>query len=228
MEFTDSVTFPLNPVLKHWSMPRPDYPHPFYWTVGDKAIAQYGIYIENVFSVKKNGSLAKMRLFTKPEKNEIRMVQDIELEEAMPEENPEEVELKAFWKKFARGMLQNDTTQIKKILLDSLWVCGTLFSKQQLMSGCFHEIFDSTMLGNFDEKWFPGYNDIETDLEDLLPSARKQIIKHKTGYWITQFSFYYPDINSEPVYILFLSFIKTRKGYRLYDIRYPRNRSCCF
>ena len=53
MEFTDSVTFPLNPVLKHWSMPRPDYPHPFYWTVGDKAIAQYGIYIENVFSVKK-------------------------------------------------------------------------------------------------------------------------------------------------------------------------------
>jgi hypothetical protein len=226
MEFADSVIFPLKTLL--WDGSRKDFLHPFYWTVGDKAIAQYGFDVENLFYVKKNGSLAKMGLFTRPEQHVQHMVQDIQLEEVAPDENLEEAQLKAFWKKFAKGMLQNDTTFIKKILSDSLWVCGTLFSKQKLMSGCFREIFDSTMLANFDENWFPGYSDIETELEKLLPSARKKIIKHKTGYWITQFAFSDADINGESVYTLFLSFIKTKNGYCLYDIRYPRNRSCCF
>src|SRR5688500_8212347 len=74
IDFTEQVTLPLN--TGH------DYQQQCYWTVGDKAIADYGIYVEDLFKVKKEGVLTARGLFGKEEEEDQRLIpQDVELEE---------------------------------------------------------------------------------------------------------------------------------------------------
>lgn len=228
IDFTDSVIFPLktgaNDDEEYWN----EYPHPFYWTVGNKAIADYGIYVEDLFRIKKEGVLKARGLFGIEEKNDHRLIpQDVQLEE-VPAPDSEQGTVKAFGQKFASWLVQKNTALINQTLLDSLWVCGSLFTKQKLLSGCFNEIFDSTVVAELKTRKYTSYTYTDVALKDLLPCARNRILKDCEGYYrikkLELFARTYP----ENVPHIELSFIKTKNGYRLYDIRYPRNRSCCF
>lgn len=220
IEFTDSVTFPLN--TGH------DYPHPFYWTVGNKAIADYGIYAEDLFKVKKEGVLTARGLFGKEEEEDQRLIpQDVELEE-VPAPDSEKGKVEAFWQKFAGWLVQKDMAHINQTLLDSLWVCGSLFTKQKLLSGCFNEIFDSTVVAKLKRQKDISQTYTDVELKDLLPCARNRIVKDCEGYYRIKRLALFVHIYPENVSRIELSFIKTKNSYRLYDIRYTSNRSCCF
>lgn len=221
IDFADPVTFPLN--TGH------DYPHPFYWTVGDKAIADYGIYVENLFKIKKEGVLKARGLFGKEEEEEDQRLipQDVQLEE-VPAPDSEQGKVKAFWKKFAGWLVQKNTARINQTLLDSLWVCGSLFTKQKLLSGCFNEIFDSTVVAELKRRKNTSYTYTEVALKDLLPCARNRIVKDDEGYYRIKKLELFVHTYPENIPHIQVSFIKTKNGYHLYDIRYPRNRSCCF
>lgn len=226
VDFVDKVSFPIYPSDNKGTAYRQDYPHPFYWTVGDSAIAQYGITIENLFKVKKEYVLKARGLFGKEGETSTIIPRDVELEE-VPAPESEEWKVTAFGKKFTDWIARKDMAHIQQTLLDSLWVCGSLFTKQELLSGCFDEIFDSITVAELKNNKYVDYSLDKVTLKDLLPCARNRIVKENGAYGLKQLELFAYS-NSDNVSPVYLSFIKSKKGYRLYDIRYPRNRSCCF
>jgi hypothetical protein len=167
-------------------------------------------------------------LFGKEEEEEQRFTpQDVELEE-VPAPDSEQGKVEAFWQKFAGWLVQKDMVRINQTLLDSLWVCGSLFTKQKLLSGCFNEIFDSTIIATLSRQKDARYTYTDVELKDLLPCARNRIVKDREGYYRIKKLELLVDTYLENVPHPELSFIKTKNGYRLYDIRYTSNRSCCF
>lgn len=222
-DFADSLIFPIKVVYEDGTVIWNNYPFPFYKTVGTKAIADYGISVEDLFKIKKYGVLAARGLFKAPEETEGPILQDVQLEEV----GPEEARMSAYWVKFSTWVANKDYKHLKQALFDSLWVCGSLFTKEKLLAGCFNEIFDSTLVAGIKKHTYTDYDFVETNIKDLLPCARKRILKRKEGYAIRQLKiFTYENVSREAN--LYLGFINTKQGLRLYDIRYPGNHSCCF
>lgn len=236
MDFVQKVAYPLSDTMNIGFVGYTQFPHPFFWTVGDSAIAQYGSYIEDIFKVKKKGPLYLKGWFGVSERELARraQVQDVELEvvHVKPEELPpatfEETEerFKSFWNHLEESIEKSATFPVQDLLLDSFWVCGSLFTKQKFMQGCNLQFFDSSFYTSWD-RWAEVHECEPFNLPDLLPNARKRIIKEKDGYGSIRLRLIaskYFDLWRE----FTLGFIETKQGFKIHDIRFTNKWSCCF
>lgn len=206
------------------------YSHPFYWTTGNKTIADYGIFAEDLFTLKKETVLTEAGYFGPPEpdiEDETLMATDIQLEEVMPEENKFGERLNEFYQPFFEHAIVGNATSIKNTLLDSLWICGSLYTREKFLSKCYPELFDTSMLAKHSLQSPYTFERTQADFKELLPCAKKRILKDDGDYYLYRFKMLryhkvFPDT------WLVISCIDTKNGFRVYDIRYENNISCCY
>lgn len=229
MDFIQNVSYPLSDTILVGEYASYRFPHPFFWTVGDSAIAQYGNYVEELFKIKKEGVLTYRGLFGVPELPIPVEAQDVELEEVPPPRFEETDErFITFWDKVTDAGQKKGIYPMQNLLPDSFWVCGSLFSRQKFMQECNTVFFDSIFHTQW-KRWEVDYPRSDPiDLSDLPTSARKRIVKEKDGYCSIRIQLIKSDIVKQQEYAFYLSFIETKQGFKIYDIRFVIDCSCCF
>jgi hypothetical protein len=228
MDFIQKVSYPLSDTILAGGFAAYRFPHPFYWTVGDSAIAQYGNYVEDLFKIKKEGVLTARGLFGVPEPTGSRQVQDVELEMVKARFEETDQKFDAFWENVTDAGKKSGIYPMQNLMPDSLWVCGSLFSRQQFMQGCATQFFDSVFHLQW-KRWAHVYpTSVPIDLTDLSTSARKRILKEKDGYCSTRIQLTKTDTVKKEEYEFYISFIETKQGFKIHDIRFTNNHSCCY
>ena len=96
------------------------------------------------------------------------------------------------------------------------------------MQECSTQFFDSIFHLQW-KRWTHIYPGTEpANLSDLPANARKRIIKEKDGYCSIRIRLLKADPVKQEEHEFYLSFIETKQGFKIHDIRFANNRSCCY
>lgn len=225
INFENEVSYPTRIKNESGKYEEVTYPSPFYKTVGDKAIAIYGNYIEDLFRLKKEGVLTARGLFG--EKKDETFVQDVTLASVyqVPPYKTS-IDFLAFWNNFTRSVNHLTNSQFKQLALDSLYSGKTVVTADEFYNNCFHEVFDREFTKKFTDTLSAGFYESRADDEKMLLCAAKRILKDDGAYIIRKVQVTRQHSEEEPWLVTF-SFIKTPDGYKFYGYDYTEGWATC-
>jgi len=227
IEFAEEVSYPTKIKDSDGKEIELSYPEPYFKIAGDKAIAVYGNYIEDLFKLKKEGVLTARELFGNKDANESEIgIQDVELADVKQPYDKDDLKFIAFWKPLAEAIKKSDIKKFKKISLDSLWICDSILTVNRFTKKCFNEIFDRELISHFGDSSNIRYTWTEADTSGILPCAKIRIIKVDRVYRFRQVEISKPLYKENP-WTVYLDFIETKKGYKFYGCGYYGERQCC-
>ena len=228
INFIQEVSYPTKIKYNDGTIEKLSFPEPYFKIAGDKAIAVYGNYIEELFQLKKEGVLTTRKLFGNREPHKPVVVQDVQLEEVVADPAMEAAELQfiSFWKKFYRAIKARDVQSLKRQALDSVWVCDSLIPTHRFSKKCFAEILDKPSITKLGDSSSIEYSWHRMDTTKLFSTARKKIIKAGDAYRLRGVNIETDIENAYPIR-LSITFIKTKNGYKLFGFGYTGHRKCC-
>ena len=198
------------------------YPLPFFKRVGDSAVAVYGFYIDELFTLKKNGILTRRKLFGDSALRckrfgapvEVQLEKVTERQKVVYDKN--DLKFIDFFKIFKTIIKANDKAKLKSIMFDSLYVSDSILTANKFIKKCYTKVFNKHLMAKWDKKsmveytWRPA-----TSTLGLLACAQQRIIKTKDIYRCRTIT-----INGlgdkENSYSVYLSFVETKNGFKLY------------
>ncbi len=215
IDFVEEVSYPL-PKDSNETTER--YPEPFYKIAGNKAVAVYGNYIEELFKLKEDGILTRRQLFgDNNRENKPRVVLSPLLNGfdtitglgiPMPDNG-----FNAFWVHFIAVLKKNDFQNVKGLIFDKFWVSNKTFTANGF-EDCFHTIFSNAVINKFWDSSAVYKGTSELQEMEVSPSVRKEIIAENGVYMYRDVTI---NIDKQKGLWISLSFIKTKDGYKLYE-----------
>jgi len=204
--FEEEVSFPLSMVNKKeigcW------FPAPYYRIEGDKAIAEHGIYIENLFKIKRDGILKIRGLFGKGKPGEYEIL-ETEMAEISKEDAPLEDDWKnfrLFWEKITSNPESTVISHLDNVVLDSIFFNNTLYSKD---NNRIRENFSIEVLRKFKNNNGMNYQrNTDTFGKSLFQAT---IIVDTVNTFETKIQ---------------ASFVKMKTGFKLYSIKEEKKCIC--
>ena len=206
ISFAEEISFPLSTVNKKeigcW------FPAPYYRIAGDKAITEHGIYIENLFKIKWDGILKSRGLFGKGKPGEFEIIEtemaEVANREAAMDDNWKN--FKIFWEKIAINPDSIVISHLDKVVLDSIFLNDTLYSKH-----------NSRIKENFSIEVLRKFNN-----NDGMNYQRNT---NNFGKSLFQVTIIVDTINTFETKIQ-ASFVKMKTGFRLYSIKEEKKCIC--
>lgn len=225
INFDNEVSYPTRVKDESGKYEEVTYPSPYYETVGEKAIAIYGNYIEDLFRLKKEGVLTARGLFG--EKKDETFVQEVGLApfyQVPPYKTT--IGFLTFWNGFARSVNHLTNSQFRQLALDSLYSGKVVVTADSFYNNCFHEVFDKEFAKKFTDTLSAGFYVSRADEDKMLLCAAKRIEKDDGDYIIRKVQVTRQHSDEEPWLVTF-SFIKTTDGYRFYGYDYTDGWATC-
>lgn len=154
-------------------------------------------------------------------------IQDVGLEEIRDTGDVEELKFISYWKKFYKAIKARDLQRLQRQALDSLWVCDSLIPTNKFSKKCFAEVLNKKSISKLGDSSEMEYAWRSMDTTKLFSSAKKKIIKAGDAYRLRSVKVPIDIIDYRPVYF-YISFMNTKKGYKLFGLGYDRNKKCCW
>lgn len=228
IDFIEEVSYPTKIKYTKGTEEEHNYPEPYFKIVGDKAVAVYGNYIEELFQLKKEGVLTDRGLFGNKQLGRAVEVQDVELEEVTDSTwFVEESKFITFWKTYYKIIKVRDVQRLQKQALDSLWVCDSLIPAHRFSKKCFSEVLDMKSISKLGDSSEIEYSWRSMDTTKLFSSAKKKILKARDTYRLRSVKVSIDIVDYRPVYF-YISFMNTKKGFKLFGLGYDRHKKCCW
>lgn len=180
LEFEHEVSFDISGKSKEFIIER--FPEPYYRIAGNKAFAEYGNYIPELFHLKKQGVFKKRWLFGKDDEPRKITISRVEPEIMKISDS---AQLIATFQQLLNGMINQDAEKIRSVSFDSVFCSfceafprirpfNTYLPIDNFISACFknlpgNEIKKQMLLGEFDlsvnksPKTTRNYIDVEPD-----------------------------------------------------------------
>lgn len=220
IEFAAKVCFPLKMVDEQGKQLEFSYPNPYFKTVGDSAFAVYGNYVEDLFTLKKEGFLTARGLFEPTAQQEEDMVEASQPEPRKTPPTADDLKFLAFWKVFVASLNEKGLKSFRQISLDTLYVIDQLLPVDKFIDKCFNQVIDNEIRKRIIDKTKLEYSFTDVEFNNLLTSqVKKEIMKVADGYRLREMSVTRSTKNDYPPRIDFY-FIETKRGYRLYEINW--------
>ena len=227
IEFAEKVSFPTKMLDEEGRQLGFSYPKPYFKTVGDTAIAIYGNYVEDLFALKRSGFLTARGLFEAATQQEEDMVESMQPEPPKTPPTADDVKFLTFWKHFVASLKEPGLKNLRKIALDTLYVCDQLLPAGKFIDKCFDEVIDDEVRKRIVDRTKLEYTSTEVEFYNLLTSqVKKEIMKVGDSYRLREMLVTRSTKNDNPPTIYF-GFIETKKGYRLYEISHHWFKECC-
>lgn len=221
IEFKQAVSYPVKIKYSDGEEYEPYYPEPYFKKMGDKAIAVYGNYVEELFKLKKDGVLTARQLFGN--RKEELIVQDVELEEIKAPYDEDDLKFIAFWDSLSKSIKQTGWKAIKDISFDSLWACENIYKADRFFNVCYPNLFTSKIIGNFNDTTKLNFTWTEADYPSLTNQVKQSIIKVDKIYRFREVEI--KDDAKKDKFII--DFIETSSGYKFYGVDYLDKKKCC-
>ncbi|HYD89875.1 MAG TPA: hypothetical protein VEA37_00115, partial [Flavobacterium sp.] len=204
-----------------------EYSEPYFKTVGDSVIAMYGNYVDELFTLKRNGFLTARGMFEATPEQDEALVESMQPEKPATPPTTDDLRFIAFWKIFVQSVSNVDRRNFKDIALDTLYICDSVLSAGNFIDKCFNDVIDDEVKKRIVDETKLEYTFSEIELSKLLTSgAKKEIIKIGDRYRLRQMQVTRSMRNNNPPVIVF-NFIETQNGYRLYGIDHYWSKECC-
>jgi hypothetical protein len=227
IDFVEKVVYPTKMTDGEGRQFTRTYQRPYFKTVGDSAIAIYGNYIEDLFSLTRSGVLAARGLFQPTAEQEESMVESVQPEAPKTPPNADDIKFLAFWKYFVSSLKEAGLKNFRKIALDTLYVCDQLLPADKFIDNCFKHVIDDEVRKRIVDRTKLEYTTTEIEFYNLLTSqVKKEIVKVGDSYRLRKMLVTRNTKNDNPPTIYF-EFIETKKGYRLYEIGHHWFTECC-
>lgn len=227
IEFGEKVSFPIEMIDEEGRQIRFSYPKPYFKTAGDSALAVYGNYVEELFTLRKTGILTARGLFDATAEQEEDMVEASQPEPRITPPTSGNLKFLAFWKEFIASLKEPELRNFRKIALDTLYVCGQLLPADKFIDKCFDQVIDDEVRRRIVDSTKLEYTSSEVEFYNLLTSqVKKEIMKAGENYRLRKMLVTRSTKNNNPPTIYFV-FIESKKGYRLYEIGHHWFKECC-
>ncbi len=218
IDFAEEVSYPLSLVEKDeidcW------FPEPYYKIAGDKAIALYGNYIEDLFRIKKEGVLSARGLFGNGNPGDIDVI-DTQMAEVLGRASKNDKLIFSLCKSSLQSLEKSKLKENKFFDLDSIVINDTINKSDNLISrgiidqDLFLSIIDSTKISYSIHK-------ISSDTKAFFMSKNK-LNKKEDLFW--KISVNKRKAKTIQTTVTF-SFIKTKEGYKLYSCDQYEESTC--
>lgn len=226
IDFKTEVSYPTKTVYQDGSVEEHYYPEPYFKIVGDKAIAIYGNYIEDLFLIKKEGPLSD--LFVQKSTDMSIKVQDVRLERLGVPAAEEKKKFMDFWEKtFVPILKSGDLQMLKNWSLTGISICGSVRPIETFDQECYQRIFKEAYVSDLISPDGMSFSSSETTVD---PPATTTL----TGHMIVKKKahiIYEMSLKQKKNYIRAISyvleFIETDNGFALTGIYNDRNKKCC-
>ncbi|MES2848092.1 MAG: hypothetical protein V4685_03490 [Bacteroidota bacterium] len=218
IDFTEKAFVPLELVNKKeiscW------FPEPYYKIENDRAIPVYGNYIEDLFRIKKEGTLAK--LFRDVKSLELDVV-DTEMAEVRNTSKNDEKEFDSFWSSLIGKPDNGNYKAFRNVFMDTVLLNDTAYSINSDKVSVFlsektrKSFRDSTNLNYV----------ISTSIQDIKesPYFKKEGLKRNDAYLLFGVSTIVDTVNTFEIKVQ-ASFVKTKGGFKLYSIKEEKKCIC--
>jgi hypothetical protein len=218
IDFVERVVYPVKVMDDRGNQLRYSYPQPYFRIVGDSAIPIYGNYVDDLFTLKKEGVLTARELFDPTPEQEDDMVESMQPEPPKTPPSADDLKFLAFWKTFVKSVKEPGLNNFRSIALDTLMICDKPQATDTFIDKCFAEVIDDEVQKRIVDRTKLEYTSDEVAFANIFTSnARKEIVKKGNGYRFRQMLVTRSSRNNKPPSIVF-DFIETKKGYRLYGI----------
>jgi hypothetical protein len=204
MSFAEEVSFPLSMVNRKetgcW------FPAPYYRIEGDRAFAEYGIYIEDLFKTKRDGILTVRGLFGNGKPGELTIL-ETEMAEIKKRDDSLENDWKnfgLFWNKMRTKPGDTIAQRIYDFVLDSIVSKDTLYSEHNN-----NDVVPVEVLRNLQKRNELDYRNIE--IAGTGPYFEGTIV--------------IDTINTFEIKVR-ASFLKSLTGFNLYSLKQERKCIC--
>jgi hypothetical protein len=134
IRFAGNVSFPTKMVDSAGQQLKRSYPKPYFKTVGDRATAIYGNYIEDLVTLKKTGVLTARGLFDASAAQEEDMVEASQPEQSKRPPGADDLKFLSFWKVFVASLKEPGLKNFRKIALDTLYMCDQLLPADRFIT----------------------------------------------------------------------------------------------
>jgi len=227
IDFAERVVYPTKAIVYSGSQVTYAYHKPYFKIVDDSAIAIYGNFVEELFTLKKTGVLTARGFFEATPEQEEDMVESMQPEAPKTPPSADDLKFLAFWKAFVVSLKEPALNNFRKIALDSLMICDRIRSTGNFIEKCFGEIIDDEVQKRIIDKTKLEYTSSEAEFDNIFTSnARKEIVKVGNKYRFRQMLVTRSTRNNNPPTVVFV-FIETKKGYRFYGIDHYWFKECC-
>jgi hypothetical protein len=227
IDFAEKVSFQTITVDEEGQQLVFSYPKPYFKTIGDAAYAVYGNYVEDLFTLKKEGVLTARGMFEATTQQEEDRVKASQPEPRKTSPTTKDLQFLAFWKDFVAALNEPRLKGFRQIALDTLYVCDQLLSVDKFIDKCFNQVIDDEVKKRIVDKTKLEYTFSDVEFYNLLTTqVKKEIIKVGDGYQLREMLVTRSTKNGNPSTIYF-DFIESMKGYRLYAIGYHWFKDCC-
>ena len=227
IEFAEKVSFPTKTVDEEGRQLEFSYPKPYFKTVGDSSFAVYGNYVEDLVTLKKEGTLTARGLFKATAQQEEDMVEASQPEPRKTPPTADDLKFLEFWKDFVASLKEPGLKSFRQIALDTLYVCDQLLPVDRFIDKCFDQVIDDEVKKRIVDRTKFEYTFTEIEFYNLLTSqVKKEITKTGDSYRLREMLVTRSTKNNNPSTIYF-DFIETKKGYKLYEIGHHWFKDCC-
>ena len=218
IDFAEEVSYPTKIKDYNGKEISVHYPEKYYKIVGEKAVAVYGNYVEELFRLKKEGVLTARQLFgDKKSESEDEQQYVLANPEPMPP-NKTDKKFTHFWNSFYTSIKKAGPTKFKEMVCDSLW-CGELVATaEQFYKNCFYYVFDDELIKKCPDT-LVNFSSTQVGSSGILLCAAKRIIKDNNDYIVRHVEVTRLENEKQP-WIVTFDFIKTDDGYKLYGYHY--------
>jgi hypothetical protein len=227
IEFAGKVSFPIKMVDEEGRQLEFSYPKPYFKTVGDSAFAVYGNYVEDLVTLKNEGTLTARGLFKASAQQEEDMVEASQPEPRKRPPTSDDLKFLMFWNDFVASLNEPGLKSFRQIALDTLYVCDQLLPADKFIDKCFNQVIDDEVRKRIVDKTKLEYTFTGVEFYNLLTSqVKKEIRKTGDSYRLREMLVTRSTKNNNPPTIYF-DFVETKKGYRLYEISHHWFKDCC-
>ena len=218
LEFAEEVSYPLSLVKKDeidcW------FPEPYYKISGDKAIALYGNYIEDLFRIKKEGVLTARGLFGTKNPDDIDVI-DTQMAEVLGRVSKKDTLIFSLCKSGLQSLEKSQLKETKFFDLDSIAVNDTIYKSGNLIS---RGIIDQDLFLSLKDSTKISYS------IHKIPANTKAFFRSKNTLNKKEDIFWQITVKKRKVktiqpFVEF-NFIKTKQGYKLYACNQYENSIC--
>ena len=218
IDFAEEVSYPLSLVEKDeidcW------FPEPYYKISGDKAIAFYGNYIEDLFKIKKEGVLTARGLFGNKNPDDLDVI-DTQMAEVLGRLSKKDTLIFSLCKSGLQSLEKSQLKENHFFDLDSIAINDTIYKSGNLISS-----------GIIDQDLFLALKDSTKISYSIhkIPDNTKVLFKSKNNLNKKEEIFWQITVNKRKVKtiqtIVKFNFIKTKQGYKLYACNQYENSIC--
>ncbi|MES2776991.1 MAG: hypothetical protein V4722_22630 [Bacteroidota bacterium] len=224
IEFEEEVSYPTKILDNDGKEMKLSYPEPYFKIVGDKAIAIYGNYIEELFKLKRDGVLTARALFGNKTEEEQMIQQEIILEEVKPPIiiplKKMNVSFRSFWHSLSTSIKTGKIKNFRKLALDSIKVCDKNVSIDTFFARYYNEIFDKQLTSQLTHRTISSFEKRDADTL-YLPGFVKRNITEEVEIMVAKILI--PD---QKQWAVIFSIVKAKNGYQLYGCQSYLAREC--